>query len=256
MKQSLSLVRAVRRIASLGTRRPGGATGLRQGGRYGQEVRGTRAARRGVFRRQGRRLHPPQTRPLTSPRTRKTSPFSSSFTAAAGRSATRAAAASTRRSAASSPAAASAAVFPNYRLSPWVKHPEHVKDVARAFAWTNKNIAKYGGDPKRLFVGGHSAGGHLRRPAGDRRRSTSRPRGCRARTFAASSRSAASTASRTSSRSTGPGDGDEGLELKTNPFDFVFGKRPQDARGRLADLPRSAPACRLSCSSTPTWTCR
>jgi acetyl esterase/lipase len=49
----------------------------------------------------------------------------------------------------------------NYRLSPAVKHPEHVKDVARAFAWTHQNIAKYGGNPKLLFVSGHSAGGHL-----------------------------------------------------------------------------------------------
>lgn len=53
------------------------------------------------------------------------------------------------------------AVLPNYRLSPGVKHPEHIKDVARAFAWTKKNIAKYGGDPDRLFLVGHSAGGHL-----------------------------------------------------------------------------------------------
>lgn len=53
------------------------------------------------------------------------------------------------------------AVLPNYRLSPWVKHPEHARDVARAIAWTVKNIAKHGGDPKRLFLGGHSAGGHL-----------------------------------------------------------------------------------------------
>jgi acetyl esterase/lipase len=52
-------------------------------------------------------------------------------------------------------------VLPNYRLSPWVKHPAHVKDLARAVAWTKKNAAKYGGDPKQLFVGGHSAGGHL-----------------------------------------------------------------------------------------------
>jgi acetyl esterase/lipase len=49
----------------------------------------------------------------------------------------------------------------SYRLSPAVKHPEHVKDVARAFAWTYKNIAKYGGKPDQLFVSGHSAGGHL-----------------------------------------------------------------------------------------------
>jgi acetyl esterase/lipase len=54
-----------------------------------------------------------------------------------------------------------ALVSPNYRLSPGVKHPEHIKDVARAFAWTHKNIAKYGGRPDEVFVGGHSAGGHL-----------------------------------------------------------------------------------------------
>jgi acetyl esterase/lipase len=49
----------------------------------------------------------------------------------------------------------------NYRLSPAVKHPEHVKDVARAFAWTRKHIKEYGGDPDRIFLCGHSAGGHL-----------------------------------------------------------------------------------------------
>jgi arylformamidase len=52
-------------------------------------------------------------------------------------------------------------VVANYRLSPGVKHPEHIKDVARAFAWTYKNIEKYGGRPDEIFVGGHSAGGHL-----------------------------------------------------------------------------------------------
>jgi acetyl esterase/lipase len=49
----------------------------------------------------------------------------------------------------------------NYRLSPSVKHPEHVKDVARAFAWTIKNVEKYGGRKDEVFVCGHSAGGHL-----------------------------------------------------------------------------------------------
>jgi acetyl esterase/lipase len=52
-------------------------------------------------------------------------------------------------------------VVTNYRLSPGVKHPEHVKDVARAFAWTAKNIAKHGGNKDRIFVCGHSAGAHL-----------------------------------------------------------------------------------------------
>lgn len=49
----------------------------------------------------------------------------------------------------------------SYRLSPGVQHPEHIKDVARAFAWTHKNIKDYGGRPDRIFVSGHSAGGHL-----------------------------------------------------------------------------------------------
>lgn len=52
-------------------------------------------------------------------------------------------------------------VVTNYRLSPSVVHPEHIKDVARAFAWTYKNIARYGGRPDRIFPCGHSAGGHL-----------------------------------------------------------------------------------------------
>jgi acetyl esterase/lipase len=49
----------------------------------------------------------------------------------------------------------------NYRLSPAVQHPEHVRDVARALAWTQKNIASYGGRPDKIFLCGHSAGGHL-----------------------------------------------------------------------------------------------
>jgi acetyl esterase/lipase len=52
-------------------------------------------------------------------------------------------------------------VLPNYRLSPSVVHPEHIKDVARAFAWTHQNVGKYGGRADQIFVSGHSAGGHL-----------------------------------------------------------------------------------------------
>jgi acetyl esterase/lipase len=54
-----------------------------------------------------------------------------------------------------------AAVLPNYRLSPAVKHPEHVTDVARAVAWTHAHIAEYGGRPDQMFLAGHSAGAHL-----------------------------------------------------------------------------------------------
>jgi acetyl esterase/lipase len=52
-------------------------------------------------------------------------------------------------------------VVTNYRLTPAVQHPGHIHDVAKAFAWTHKNIARYGGRPDRLFACGHSAGGHL-----------------------------------------------------------------------------------------------
>jgi acetyl esterase/lipase len=53
------------------------------------------------------------------------------------------------------------AVLPNYRLSPGVKHPEHIKDLARAFAWTKNHIAEHGGRTDEIFLMGHSAGGHL-----------------------------------------------------------------------------------------------
>jgi arylformamidase len=49
----------------------------------------------------------------------------------------------------------------NYRLSPAVQHPAHVEDVAKAVAWVSDHIANYGGDPKRIFLMGHSAGAHL-----------------------------------------------------------------------------------------------
>lgn len=49
----------------------------------------------------------------------------------------------------------------SYRLTPAVKHPGHIEDVARAFAWTYQHIAEYGGRNDRIFVSGHSAGGHL-----------------------------------------------------------------------------------------------
>ncbi len=35
------------------------------------------------------------------------------------------------------------------------------EQVRRAIAWTYKNAASFGGDPERLYIGGHSSGGHL-----------------------------------------------------------------------------------------------
>lgn len=48
-----------------------------------------------------------------------------------------------------------------YRCSPRANHPAYLEDAAASVAWVIKNIEKYGGDPKKVFVGGHSAGGYL-----------------------------------------------------------------------------------------------
>lgn len=52
-------------------------------------------------------------------------------------------------------------VVASYRLAPQDKPPAQIEDVAAAFAWTMQHIAEYGGDPKRVYIAGHSAGGHL-----------------------------------------------------------------------------------------------
>lgn len=54
-----------------------------------------------------------------------------------------------------------AVVAVNYRLSPEASNPAYIVDAAEATAWTFKNIEKYGGDPEKIFVAGHSAGGYL-----------------------------------------------------------------------------------------------
>ena len=48
-----------------------------------------------------------------------------------------------------------------YRLSPNAAHPAYLEDAAAATAWTLRHIAEHGGDPKRVFIAGHSAGGYL-----------------------------------------------------------------------------------------------
>jgi acetyl esterase/lipase len=53
------------------------------------------------------------------------------------------------------------AVLPNYRLNPAVRFPVFVEDAAKAVAWTLRNIEVYGGDPRRVFIMGHSAGAHI-----------------------------------------------------------------------------------------------
>jgi len=48
-----------------------------------------------------------------------------------------------------------------YRLSPNVPVDTIVDDAACAVAWVFANIGKYGGDPDRIYIAGHSAGGYL-----------------------------------------------------------------------------------------------
>ncbi len=52
-------------------------------------------------------------------------------------------------------------VSTNYRLLPDVEMDVLIRDVAKSLGWVHRNIAGYGGDPKRIFVGGHSAGAQL-----------------------------------------------------------------------------------------------
>jgi acetyl esterase/lipase len=54
-----------------------------------------------------------------------------------------------------------AVAIPSYRLMPQNPHPAQIEDVAAAFAWTYRNIEQYGGNLKRVYLTGHSAGGHL-----------------------------------------------------------------------------------------------
>jgi arylformamidase len=52
-------------------------------------------------------------------------------------------------------------VLVEYDLCPQVTVSDIVRQTRSAIGWTHKNIARYGGDPAKLFVAGHSAGGHL-----------------------------------------------------------------------------------------------
>jgi acetyl esterase/lipase len=51
-------------------------------------------------------------------------------------------------------------VVADYRLSPEVRYPVFVQDSALATRWAFDNAQKYGADPRRIFVMGHSAGAY------------------------------------------------------------------------------------------------
>ena len=52
-------------------------------------------------------------------------------------------------------------VVPNYTLCPAITVPGIVDEVQRALDWTRQHIGDHGGNPERITLVGHSAGGHL-----------------------------------------------------------------------------------------------
>ncbi|PKN16121.1 MAG: hypothetical protein CVU66_02160 [Deltaproteobacteria bacterium HGW-Deltaproteobacteria-23] len=52
------------------------------------------------------------------------------------------------------------AVLADYRLFPHVRYPGFIEDSAQAVAWTLQEVQRYGGDPRRVYLMGHSAGAY------------------------------------------------------------------------------------------------
>ena len=56
----------------------------------------------------------------------------------------------------------------DYQLAPAAIWPSAARDIAKAVHWARENAASYGGDPKELFLMGHSAGAtHIASYGGD-----------------------------------------------------------------------------------------
>lgn len=52
------------------------------------------------------------------------------------------------------------AILPDYRLAPDHPFPAFVEDAASAAHWAHDHAAEFGGNPARIYLSGHSAGGH------------------------------------------------------------------------------------------------
>ncbi len=53
------------------------------------------------------------------------------------------------------------AVLPDYRIYPEVRYPDFLDDAAQAVRWIKDNAQRFGGDPDKVYVMGHSAGAHI-----------------------------------------------------------------------------------------------
>ena len=51
-------------------------------------------------------------------------------------------------------------VIADYRLYPQVRYPLFLQDGAQAVVWAYQHSAEYGGDPRKLYVMGHSSGAY------------------------------------------------------------------------------------------------
>lgn len=49
----------------------------------------------------------------------------------------------------------------SYRLAPTASYRAIMEDAFAAFSWLREHIAEHGGDPTRIFIGGHSAGAQI-----------------------------------------------------------------------------------------------
>ncbi len=52
------------------------------------------------------------------------------------------------------------AILPDYRLATDHPFPAFVEDAASAVRWARDHAMEFGGDPDRIYISGHSAGGH------------------------------------------------------------------------------------------------
>ena len=53
------------------------------------------------------------------------------------------------------------AVLPDYRIYPQARYPDFLDDGALAVRWVKDNAKRFGGDPQKVFLMGHSAGAHI-----------------------------------------------------------------------------------------------